>query len=217
MGYTLYLYMNPNPHKSAHPRQAFSLAGLTGHYQALASSNWPLAGTNTSTLSHIQQELLLGKIPYQAIHIQLGIIFMWYNKIHSIQICSWSRTSQIAKFMGPTWGPPGSCRPQMGPMLAPRTLLSGMHQSLNSQIFPYLAPASKPEGVYCEDLGPNWQYELTWWIKLGRNAVFFFFVFFWGVCVWGCGGDGGGGGENMLIMVPRIHRNSKKWGCFGTK
>ena len=23
--------------------------------------------------------------------------------------------AQIAKFMGPTWGPPGSCRPQMGP------------------------------------------------------------------------------------------------------
>ena len=33
--------------------------------------------------------------------------------------------SQIAKFMGPTWGPPGSCRPQMGPMMAPWTLLSG--------------------------------------------------------------------------------------------
>ena len=33
--------------------------------------------------------------------------------------------SQIAKFMGPTWGPPGSCRPQMGPMLAPWTLLLG--------------------------------------------------------------------------------------------
>ena len=31
-----------------------------------------------------------------------------------------------AKFMGPTWGPPGSCRPQMGPMLASWTLLSGM-------------------------------------------------------------------------------------------
>ena len=27
--------------------------------------------------------------------------------------------------MGPTWGPPGSCRPQIGPMLAPWTLLSG--------------------------------------------------------------------------------------------
>ena len=31
---------------------------------------------------------------------------------------------QIAKSMGPTWGPSGSCRPQMGPMLAPWTLLS---------------------------------------------------------------------------------------------
>ena len=27
--------------------------------------------------------------------------------------------------MGPTWDPRGSCRPQMGPMLAPWTLLSG--------------------------------------------------------------------------------------------
>ena len=36
--------------------------------------------------------------------------------------------TQIAKFMGPTWGPPGSCRPQMGPMLAPWTLLSGLLQ-----------------------------------------------------------------------------------------
>ena len=34
--------------------------------------------------------------------------------------------SQIAKFMEPTWGPPGSCRPQMGPMLAPWTLQSGV-------------------------------------------------------------------------------------------
>ena len=33
---------------------------------------------------------------------------------------------RIAKFMGPTWGPPGSCRPQMDLMLAPWTLLSGI-------------------------------------------------------------------------------------------
>ena len=31
--------------------------------------------------------------------------------------------TQITKFMGPTWGPPGFCRPQMGHMLAPWTLL----------------------------------------------------------------------------------------------
>ena len=35
-----------------------------------------------------------------------------------------TQPTQIAKFMGPTWGPPGSCRSQMGPMLAPWTLLS---------------------------------------------------------------------------------------------
>ena len=34
--------------------------------------------------------------------------------------------TQIAKAMRPTWGPPGSCRPQMGPILAPWTLLSGI-------------------------------------------------------------------------------------------
>ena len=48
-----------------------------------------------------------------------------------MRFISWSL--QIAKFMGPTWGPPGSCRPQMGPKLAPWTLLSGssFHQRHN--------------------------------------------------------------------------------------
>ena len=45
---------------------------------------------------------------------------IWYDIIRQ------NPTSQIAKFMGPTWGPPGSCRPQMGPMLVPWTLLSGI-------------------------------------------------------------------------------------------
>ena len=40
--------------------------------------------------------------------------------------CAVDIPSQIAKFMGPTWGPSGSCRPQMGPMLDQWTLLSGL-------------------------------------------------------------------------------------------
>ena len=40
--------------------------------------------------------------------------------------CAYFLGYTVAKFMGPTWGPPGFCRPQMGPMLAPRTLLSGV-------------------------------------------------------------------------------------------
>ena len=43
--------------------------------------------------------------------------------------------SQIAKFMGPTWGPPGTCRPQMGPMLAPRTLLWRVEYSCRTGLF----------------------------------------------------------------------------------
>ena len=42
------------------------------------------------------------------------------------------KTTRIAKFMGPTWGPPGSCRPQMGPVLSPWTLLSGTCPSCQS-------------------------------------------------------------------------------------
>ena len=43
----------------------------------------------------------------------------------SQQTFSYHEHTHIAMFMGPTWGPPGSCSPQMGPMLAPWTLLSG--------------------------------------------------------------------------------------------
>ena len=40
-------------------------------------------------------------------------------------LLSHSKISQIARFMGPTWDPPGADRTQVGPMLAPWTLLSG--------------------------------------------------------------------------------------------
>ena len=43
----------------------------------------------------------------------------------SLRVCC-GMQSQISRFMGPTWCRPGSCRPQMGPMLAPWTLLSGI-------------------------------------------------------------------------------------------
>ena len=38
----------------------------------------------------------------------------------------YQRLSLIARFMVPTWGPSGVDRTQVGPMLAPWTLLSGM-------------------------------------------------------------------------------------------
>ena len=41
-------------------------------------------------------------------------------------------TSLIARFLGPTWGPSGAYRTQVGPMLPPWTLLSGMIRLLGS-------------------------------------------------------------------------------------
>ena len=46
--------------------------------------------------------------------------------------------SQIAKFREPTWGPPWSCRPQMGPMLplnlAIRGGISSLHSSMTTMV-----------------------------------------------------------------------------------
>ena len=50
----------------------------------------------------------------------------WNARIKYLNLIKHNKASQIAKVMGPTWGPPGSCRPRMGPMLAPWTLLSGI-------------------------------------------------------------------------------------------
>ena len=52
---------------------------------------------------------------------------IWYKSLQWNVGIWWSKElwiSLIARFMGPTWRPPGSCWPQMGPMLAPWTLLS---------------------------------------------------------------------------------------------
>ena len=46
------------------------------------------------------------------------LLLWWYEA---------SKFTQIATFIGPTWGPAGSCWPHMGPMLAPWTLLSGQY------------------------------------------------------------------------------------------
>ena len=54
-------------------------------------------------------------ISYPA-HTRIQMVH-WHHKKH--------KQTQIAKFMGPTGGSPGSCQPQLGPMLAPWILLSG--------------------------------------------------------------------------------------------
>ena len=52
-----------------------------------------------------------------------GLHVARHGSIHLLQILY-----LIARFMGPTWGPSGADRTQVGPMLAPWTLLSRMMQ-----------------------------------------------------------------------------------------
>ena len=47
---------------------------------------------------------------------------LYFIKLYSMMI---SVHTLLARFMGPTWGPSGADRTQVGPMLAPWTLLSG--------------------------------------------------------------------------------------------
>ena len=89
----------------------------------------------TTTSDWISSEL----IPHVALY------FSWVHRLWPAEMSSHitatdmvspiPATAQIAKFMGPTWGPPGSCQPQMGPMLAPWTLLSGRKHVNGSYIW----------------------------------------------------------------------------------
>ena len=67
------------------------------------------------------------------IHVKpYGVSLIWIMNINIHWWCNYLLwvfaflcCTQIARFMGPTWGPSGADRTQMGPMLAPWTLLSG--------------------------------------------------------------------------------------------
>ena len=60
----------------------------------------------------------------------LPFVHAAWCRYHKRSIKGQTIHTQIAKFMGPTWGPTGSCRSQMGPMSAPWTLLSGYTHTL---------------------------------------------------------------------------------------
>ena len=64
------------------------------------------------------------KLDLYSISDMLRIVESRIGKIY-VKMVRYLLTTQKARFMWPTWGPPGSCRPQLSPMLAPWALLSG--------------------------------------------------------------------------------------------
>ena len=111
-------------------------------------------------------------------------------------------TSQITKFMRPTWGPPGSCRSQMGPMLAPWTCYLGWyHREWVSSLVPSASEATNDSDATMKaasnliDMGNFGRYLNTtnhrkkWQVCIFFYSIlfhfisyyfFFFFFFFWG-------------------------------------
>ena len=78
-----------------------------------------------------------------------------------------SMTSQRAKFMGPTWGPPGSYRPQKDPMSAPWTLLSGICFNSHWLSMGFMGPALGPPGDDRTQVGPM----LAPWTLLSGSSI----------------------------------------------
>ena len=64
---------------------------------------------------------LTGKLWFVFVDIFMKLTVLWWD-------------ATVPDSMGPTWGPPGADRTQVGPMLAPWTLLSGMLKSRSSTV-----------------------------------------------------------------------------------
>ena len=83
--------------------------------------------------------------------------------------------------MGPTWGPPGSCRPQMGLMLAPWTLLSGSYylslEQNDLQESQWSADSHMHDSVIRSSQGPSivrscqWRWVLHWTLWLSHSCL----------------------------------------------
>ena len=74
--------------------------------------------------------------------------------------------------MGPTWGPPESCRPQIGPILAPWTLLSQVLSIWSEEMLFYGAVNQQrwiPHPMHFLMLGMN--DDMSWWNTEVMNNV----------------------------------------------
>ena len=104
------------------------------------------------------------------------------NKIatfHFTELPSQRASTQIAKFMGPTWGPPGSCRPQMGPHAGPKNLVIRVMQ----KVFPCRSSACNLHEIcwtvrnhsmsrlfWVSFRGCFWEYFWVMWFRNSANA-----------------------------------------------
>ena len=133
-----------------------------------------------NTLSHNMES------EFASVFLSLINVFVWLDALQPTtgkEVASIRRVAgywvdpqatPIARFMGPTWGPSGSDRTQMGPMLAPWTLLSGWPWSI--QLFRFKSIIQCGLHYLC------WSSFITiQWISMISISLstFISFIFFW--------------------------------------
>ena len=91
-------------------------------------------GDNYVFISLESSEQFVSRLEAFAIYATANIFQADAEAVATELVAKWmsefSRKSLLVKFMGPTWGPSGADRTQVGPMLAPWTLLSGYTLSI---------------------------------------------------------------------------------------
>ena len=111
-----------SPHKEPVTRKMLPFDDVILFNLILSAPYLPMA-YHHQVLGHLQAQWWLGSGPtYRPDNLRL--IHWVPNKRADILLAKFPNAPDN-KILGPTWGPPGSCRPQMGPILAPWTLLSG--------------------------------------------------------------------------------------------
>ena len=112
-----------------------------------------------------------GEMQDKVVDIQTVQQFLRLLHAYSYEVCNdtikilWHslcrKKSQITRFTWPTWGRPGSCRPQVGPMLAPWTLLS------YNESYTRVSVARRHQMLYIASLILKVQYpNFLWWLVL---------------------------------------------------
>ena len=101
-------YIIPHQKQKGHEGDCFVVTGGVAIYPLTAPNTFGNVALTTPTL---RCRVDAGVITFIPILLKVSVLpRVWI---------------QIARFMARTWVLPGSCRPQVGPVWAPRTLLSG--------------------------------------------------------------------------------------------
>ena len=93
---------------------------------------------------------------------------------HILQGCF--SLSQIAKFMGPTWGPPGSCRPQTGPIWSHEPCYLGCNWLSLGYLVPWIIPL--PPIIWFHFWQPYSKWQQVCKFATVENDFFFVYMHF---------------------------------------